>query len=239
MTKQFKKCPNGHYYDASLPSCPYCPKDGSSSVAGGVTGTLDMGAANGGAQGFGAAGGNFSGGSSTKTIDMSAAPFGNGETKPLGGGEFNPFGGGETKTLGGGTTDNVAPGGGNLSGKTMVYDDVFTEDGKVETVIRSRRKIVGWLISYTLDEMGMDFKLFEGRNIIGRNIDCSITISDETVSSNHATILYRDGKFSIKDNQSTKGTFVNEQDIDLDAVRLNDGDIIKLGRTTLKFRSAL
>jgi len=220
LSTKFKKCPNGHYYDASLPSCPYCPKDGSAPNSN--EGTQTIGSMNGGTVGYGpeAQAGNMSSGA-TKTIDVSGGSFGN-ET---------------TETIGGAATGNI-PSGGDLSGRTLVYDDVYTEDGKVETVVRNRRKLVGWLVSYTLDEMGMDFKLYEGRNIIGRNIDCNITIPDETVSGNHATILYRDGKYSIKDNQSTKGTFVNEKDIDLDAVRLNDGDVIKLGRTILKFRSA-
>lgn len=223
LNSKFKKCPNGHYYDASLPSCPYCPKDGSQSVGNG--GTQTIGGMNGGAQTIGQMGG-------TKPIDG----FANGTTKTIDiSGNSNGMSG--TATIGGDAT-GTKPTDGGLSGRTVVFEEVPTEDGKVETVVRNRRKLVGWLVSYTLDDMGMDFKLYEGRNIIGRNLDCNITISDQTVSGNHATILYRDGKYSIKDNQSTKGTFVNGNDIDLDAVRLNDGDVIKLGRTVLKFRSA-
>ena len=55
LNSKFKKCPNGHYYDASLPSCPYCPKDGSQSVSNG--GTQTIGGMNEGNQTIGQMGG--------------------------------------------------------------------------------------------------------------------------------------------------------------------------------------
>lgn len=223
LNSKFKKCPNGHYYDASLPSCPYCPKDGSQSVGNG--GTQTIGGMNGGAQTIGQMGG-------TKPIDG----FANGTTKTIDiSGNSNGMSG--TATLGGDTI-GTKPTDGGLSGRTITFVDVIGEDGKIEKVESTRRKLVGWLVSYTLDEMGMDFKLYEGRNIIGRDIDCNITVSDKSVSGKHATILYREGIFSISDKDSTSGTFVNEKFIDLESVHLNDGDTIKVGKTVFKFRTA-
>lgn len=101
------------------------------------------------------------------------------------------------------------------------------------------RKLVGWLVSYTLDSVGVDFRIFEGRNIIGRDPECSISIDDGYASGTHAVLLYRAGKYSITDQQSSHGTFVNDEDIDLEPRYLKDGDVIRVGKTVLKFRSSL
>jgi len=99
------------------------------------------------------------------------------------------------------------------------------------------RKLVGWLVTYSFDPMGVDFRLYEGRNIIGRDMDCNITINDNMVSAKHAVLLYRKGKYSITDSQSSWGTFVNGENIDLVPRYLEDGDIIRVGKTEFEFHS--
>jgi hypothetical protein len=101
----------------------------------------------------------------------------------------------------------------------------------------SGRKLVGWLVSYTLDPLGQDFKLREGRNIIGSDSACDIVVPDGQVSGKHLTILYRMGDFKFKDELSTNGTFVNDEFVE--EGNLKDGDIIRIGQTVFKFRSAL
>ena len=109
---------------------------------------------------------------------------------------------------------------------------------RTQRVYREVRKLVGWLVSYTLDPMGVDFKLYEGRNIIGRDMDCNITVNDNMVSSKHAVLLFRAGKYSVTDSQSSHGTFVNDVDIELEPYYLQDGDVIKVGQTVFKFRTS-
>lgn len=104
---------------------------------------------------------------------------------------------------------------------------------------RYSRKLVGWLVSYTLDELGVDYRLYEGRNIIGRNDECNITVDDGKVSGEHAVLLFRASKYSITDKQSSHGTFVNGEDIDLEPRYLKDGDVIRVGNTTFLFRTSL
>ena len=104
---------------------------------------------------------------------------------------------------------------------------------------RYGRKLVGWLVTYSHDELGMDFKLYEGRNIIGRDIDCNITVDDGRMSGKHAVLLFRANKYSLTDSQSSHGTFVNEEDIELEPRYLKDGDIIRMGKTIFKFRTSL
>lgn len=104
---------------------------------------------------------------------------------------------------------------------------------------RTARKMVGWLVSYTLNPMGVDYKLYEGRNTIGQDASCSITVPDPFVSGTHAVLLFRSDRYSLTDQQSSHGTYVNDEDIELEPRYLEDGDIIKMGKTVFKFKSSL
>ncbi len=228
MNGNFKKCQRGHYYNASLTSCPYCPgaapATGASaevtSLQGETSDTMD----------------------SNKTLDFSSMTQGVSGTASQGSGATETFGFGINSLTG---DETIAPGATNhapvVDNHTMIFDDSASLDaGNLSAPrVRSTRKLVGWLVSYTLDDMGVDYKLYEGRNIIGRNIDCQIAISDSTVSGEHATLLFRAGRYSLRDNQSTQGTFVNGEDIELEPCYLNDGDMIRIGQTIFKFRSSL
>jgi pSer/pThr/pTyr-binding forkhead associated (FHA) protein len=59
------------------------------------------------------------------------------------------------------------------------------------------------------------------------------------MSGKHATILFKNGKSKIKDELSSHGTFVNDRDIEDDTIELHDNDIIRMGETVFKFKSAL
>jgi hypothetical protein len=110
---------------------------------------------------------------------------------------------------------------------------------KVKGGYRSSRKLVGWLVSYSFDPLGADFRLYEGRNEIGRDAACNITVPDKTMSGRHATILFKNDKFKIKDELSSHGTLVNDADIEDDTVELHDGDVIKMGETVFKFKTTV
>lgn len=98
------------------------------------------------------------------------------------------------------------------------------------------RKLVGWLVSFTIDPNGSDFKLYEGRNSIGSDYGCDIVVpNDAAISSKHLTILHRMGHFKFKDELSTNGTFIN--DVFEEEGNLKDGDMIRMGDTIFKFRS--
>ena len=113
-----------------------------------------------------------------------------------------------------------------------------TEGGNAESEeLRVRRKLVGWLITYSIDPMGIDYKLYEGRNVIGHDIDCNLTVNDKTMSGRHAVILFRAGKYKIKDELSSHGTFVNDDDIEERTIELHDGDLIKMGKTIFEFKA--
>ena len=240
----YKKCPNGHYYSVQLSACPYCNSE---------NGATEFQPTQ---PGDGMNAGGYDDGKTRPMGDVhaNAGGFDDGKTRPVGDMGYTPNQG-ETNL--GGNGGNYDPEGETImpgferkakpeppkENKTVIIDEEEqqTDEGFIKkvTVQRSRRKLVGWLVSYTLDEMGVDFKLYEGKNVLGRNSACQIAIQDPAVSGEHATILFRNGKYSIKDNQSTSGTFVNEEDIELDAIYLKDGDVIRVGKTLLKFRMSL
>ena len=127
--------------------------------------------------------------------------------------------------------------------RTVFGKDVIVELESGQKVVqkeyRSARKLVGWLVTYSFDRMGADFRLYEGRNVIGRDVECNITVPDKTISGKHATILFKNEKFKIKDELSSHGTFVNDRDIEDETVELHDNDLIRLGETVFKFKIAL
>ena len=102
-----------------------------------------------------------------------------------------------------------------------------------------RRKLRGWLVSFDIEDFGIDFKLFEGRNTIGSKSSSDITIQDAKVSSLHGLILFKKNKFILTDELSTNGTFLNNEElVPRNTYDLNDGDEIKVGDTSLLFKTA-
>ena len=102
-----------------------------------------------------------------------------------------------------------------------------------------RRRFRGWLVSFDLEDFGVDFKIMEGRNMIGSKSSNEITVLDQQVSSVHALILCRKDVFLLTDEMSSNGTTVNGRDLSpRDPQELNDGDEIKMGNTSFLFKKA-
>jgi hypothetical protein len=99
-----------------------------------------------------------------------------------------------------------------------------------------RAPVVGWLVAMDGAQKGEDFRLREGKNVLGSAEGSEITLRDRAVSSKHASISYREGKFVITDLDSSNGTFLNEETKPLARVELKDNDLIRVGETTLKFK---
>ena len=108
---------------------------------------------------------------------------------------------------------------------------------KSSPVREPRGKIFGWLITFTRNPDGEDFRLYEGYNRLGANPVCDIMIDDETVSGSHSILLCRDDRCVIKDDLSRNGTFVNGREI-TEAHPLKSYDQIRVGNTYLTFVAA-
>ena len=104
------------------------------------------------------------------------------------------------------------------------------------TVDRERRKLVGFLISYSNSPNGDFYPVYEGKNFIGRAASCTAYIQGDTsISEKHFSILYRvvDRKIKFRDEQSSNGTYVNDEL--QDDGELKNLDKIRIGATQLIF----
>lgn len=156
--------------------------------------------------------------------------------------------GDKTQIFGGGSAQppsiQVTPSAKRDLNKTFIQEVEEQEvGGVVKEVVhqRSTRKIVGWLISYSLDPMGIDFRLFEGNNTLGRNPGNDVTIAgDPSISGHHATILFKKGNFYIKDEMAANGTFIDGEELSIgQPYEMSDGCEIRLGNSVFKFKTPL
>jgi diguanylate cyclase (GGDEF)-like protein len=81
---------------------------------------------------------------------------------------------------------------------------------------------------------GTIFDLIERDIIIGRNIDNQIPLDIKGISRKHCKITQIEGLFFLEDLGSKNGTFLNNQKLRR-KTSLRKGDIIKLGKISLKF----
>jgi len=81
---------------------------------------------------------------------------------------------------------------------------------------------------------GKQWKLpSDGEYTIGRAESCSISITDPGMSKVHCRVVGREDEWAVQDAGSKNGTFVNDKRIR--RRRLEDGDMIRVGRTLLEF----
>ena len=109
------------------------------------------------------------------------------------------------------------------------------EDGKGKADAH-RKKLTGFLVTFSSASNGRFFPLYEGKNYVGRDATANVCIQDDSsVSEKHLSILYRtvDRKFKFKDEQSSNGTFINDELTD--EGELKNNDMIRIGSTRLLF----
>ena len=75
-----------------------------------------------------------------------------------------------------------------------------------------------------------------GRIVLGRSGSADLSLNDLGISRQHCALTTRDGGVQIEDLGSASGTFVNGRRI-AESVKLQDGDRIVIGNTTLRFLS--
>jgi len=80
---------------------------------------------------------------------------------------------------------------------------------------------------------GETFPLEAEQTTVGRSPDCGIFLDDVTVSRKHAVLSRRNNSFSIEDEGSLNGTFVNRKRVE--SAQLSDGDELQIGKYRLVF----
>ena len=80
---------------------------------------------------------------------------------------------------------------------------------------------------------GMEYLIEKEHTVIGRDKTSDITLKDPLISRQHAAIIYREGRYSIKDMESTNGTHMSGARIQ--QADLHHGDKFRVGDTTFQF----
>ena len=85
------------------------------------------------------------------------------------------------------------------------------------------------------DGSGRSYQLTEGTHVIGRGQDSAFRLPDTGVSRRHLEINWDGHDATLTDLGSTNGTTVNGNPVQ--TWQLNDGDVIRVGHSSLVFRS--
>lgn len=93
---------------------------------------------------------------------------------------------------------------------------------------------LAWLIEKKGERVGMTHRLKNNITSIGRDANNDISLSDESISAQHAKIRIEDGKFMLYDLVSENGTQVNSETIIYKEIQENDE--VKIGETVLVFK---
>jgi pSer/pThr/pTyr-binding forkhead associated (FHA) protein/Mg-chelatase subunit ChlD len=87
-----------------------------------------------------------------------------------------------------------------------------------------------------LSEPGRTLALRRGRTRIGRDPHNDIVLEDDAISSEHAAIEYRDGRYWLEDRRSTNGTRLGDERLAPDRpVALKGGDHVRFANVDLMF----
>jgi predicted component of type VI protein secretion system len=78
------------------------------------------------------------------------------------------------------------------------------------------------------------FLLAMVETVIGRAPAADVRLQDMMMSKKHASLVYADGEFRIRDEKSSNGTFLNGSKVVEYAIR--DGDKLLIGDTLFRFR---
>ena len=84
--------------------------------------------------------------------------------------------------------------------------------------------------------LGRTYELEAGQAIVGRASESAIVLDLDSVSRRHCTLRAQRSGFSIRDEGSTNGTFVNERRLTAEHA-LRSGDLLRVGSVVLKFLS--
>lgn len=259
---KLQRCANGHFYDGDkYTTCPHCQEAGLpgfkddetvtqplnrapsavTSAGGGFGGGTTMPA-----NGFG----GYGGGGETVPVNGFGGYGGAGETVPVNG--FGSYGGGETVPVDGFDSSKTVPltksGSGTASvadsEKTIgIYDNIFgSGSGNTRPPVSTGEQTqqtspcVGWLVCIGGVHIGRDFRLFVGRNTIGRSSSNGVALSGDTSVSKEpqAIVAYepQSNKFFAVPGTSRSLGYVNGQVL-LGMTELHKNDVIELGGARL------
>jgi DNA-binding winged helix-turn-helix (wHTH) protein len=111
----------------------------------------------------------------------------------------------------------------------------YAFSGTAEEVRSGPRRVRAPTLAYRLFWGPREIALEEGETVLGRDPDATAFIDHTSVSRHHARISIADNRVTVEDLQSKNGTFLGGRKLDAPAL-LTDGDELKLGTVSMKFR---
>jgi pSer/pThr/pTyr-binding forkhead associated (FHA) protein len=113
------------------------------------------------------------------------------------------------------------------------------DPGGGNTVRRPARRppIVGWLVALDGPQQGEDFRLHDGQNLIGADPAVDVRLHGAGIATRHASLRHRDAVFTLTDLDSVHCTFLNDTPTSIARETLVDGDRVRIGTVTLRFKS--
>jgi FHA domain/zinc-ribbon domain len=80
---------------------------------------------------------------------------------------------------------------------------------------------------------GETFALVHDRTSLGRGPECEVFLDDVTVSRRHSVVTRGPDGFTLHDEGSLNGTYVNRRRVE--SAKLEDGDEVQIGKYKLTF----
>jgi pSer/pThr/pTyr-binding forkhead associated (FHA) protein len=108
---------------------------------------------------------------------------------------------------------------------------------RYQAALSSRAKTVGVLVAVEGELEGEVFRVPDGESRLGRSESCEIQLPSEWISREHSKLKFEGGRFEIAPLSEKNPTFVNHERTV--GTELRDGDLVKLGRTTFRFRTVV
>jgi hypothetical protein len=96
-------------------------------------------------------------------------------------------------------------------------------------------EVVGVLVAVDGELKGEAFCLFDGENTLGRAQTSDVVLASQWISREHAIVVHQEGAFAVVPLAERNRTYLNDREVD--GAELGDGDALRLGRTTFRFRS--
>ena len=123
------------------------------------------------------------------------------------------------------------------AGQTSVFQEAELEKTQILSEgLEPVGAFLGWLVVTEGPDQWKEFHISPdmGQLLLGKGEAADIRLNDETLARIHVSIRKKGEEFFLTDLDSETGTRVNGEPVE--RVRLQDGDVIEMGATTIKFK---
>ena len=123
-----------------------------------------------------------------------------------------------------------------MSSEIDTSHTIIQQNGKSATgeTSETSSKLTARFVVMSGSTLGKEFILSETQIVIGRGDKAQISVPDEKISRRHSMVEYDGLEYKVRDLGSTNGTFLNDKPL-VGESYLRDGDVIRVGDTSIKF----